>query len=64
MKSKSLRQMLSDVDREICDIMHYLEFSELSNDEMLASRMLQKCRRRRREIKDERSKTALIALPS
>lgn len=58
---KNLRQMLSDVDKEICDIMHYLELSELSDDEMLkASRMLQERGRRRREIKDEMYRTALM----
>lgn len=58
---KNLRQMLSDVDKEICDIMHYLELSELSDDEMLkASRMLQERGRKRREIKDEMYRTALM----
>ena len=53
--------MLSDVDKEICDIMHYIEFSDLSDGEMLkASRMLQERRRKRREIKDEMDKTALM----
>lgn len=57
----NLNQMLSDVDKEICDIMHYLEFSDLSDSEMLkASRMLQERRRKRREIKDEMDKTALM----
>ena len=57
----NLNQMLSDVDKEICDIMHYIEFSDLSDGEMLkASRMLQERRRKRREIKDEMDKTALM----
>ena len=57
----NLNQMLSDVDKEICDIMHYLEFSDLDDGEMLrASRMLQERRRHRREIKDEMEKTALM----
>lgn len=57
----NLSQMLSDVDKEICDIMHYLEFNELDDKEMLqASRMLQERRRHRREIKDEMDKTALM----
>ena len=57
----NLNLMLSDVDKEICDIMHYLEFSDLSDSEMLkASRMLQERRRKRREIKDEMDKTALM----
>lgn len=57
----NLNQMLSNVDKEICDIMHYLEFSDLDDGEMLrASRMLQERRRHRREIKDEMEKTALM----
>lgn len=57
----NLKQMLSDVDKEICDLMHYLELEELDDTEMLkASRMIQKCRRHRREIKDEMEKTALM----
>ena len=57
----NLNQMLSDVDKEICDIMHYIEFSDLSDCQMLkASRMLQERRRKRREIKDEMDKTALM----
>lgn len=57
----NLSQMLSDVDKEICDIMHYLEFNELEDKEMLrASKMLQDRRRHRREIKDEMDKTALM----
>lgn len=57
----NLNQMLSDVDKEICDIMHYLEFSDLNDSDMLkASRMLQERRRKRREIKDEMDKTALM----
>lgn len=57
----NLSQMLSDVDKEICDIMHYLEFNDLDDSDMLrASRMLQDRRRHRREIKDEMEKTALM----
>lgn len=57
----NLNQMLSDVDKEICDIMHYIEFSDLSDGEILtASRMLQERRRKRREIKNEMDKTALM----
>ena len=57
----NLNQMLSDVDKEICDIMHYLEFSDLGDSDMLkASRMLQERRRKRREIKDEMDKTTLM----
>ena len=57
----NLKEMLSEVDKEICDIMHYLEFNELSDKDMIkASRMLQERRRHRREIKDEMEKTALM----
>lgn len=57
----NLAQMLSDVDKEISDIMHYLELNDLEDNEMLkASKMLQERRRYRREIKDEMDKTALM----
>lgn len=57
----NLNGMLSDVDKEICDIMHYLEFNELNDKDMLkASKMLQERRRHRREIKDEIEKTSLM----
>ena len=57
----NLNRMLSDVDKEVCDIMHYLEFNELDDGEMLrAAKMLQVRRRHRREIKDEMEKTALM----
>ena len=57
----NLSQMLSDVDKEICDIMHYLEFNDLDDCDMLkASKMLQERRRHRRKIKDEMEKTVLM----
>ncbi len=57
----NLSQMLSDVDKEICDIMHYLELNDLTDADMLkASKMLQDRRRHRRKIKDEMDKTALM----
>ncbi len=57
----NLNQMLSDVDKEICDLMHYLEFSDLDNDEMLhVAEMLKERRQHRRKIKDEMEKTALM----
>ena len=57
----SLNGMLSDVDKEISDIMHYLEFNELDDKDMLkASKMLQERSYRRREIKDEMEKTSLM----
>lgn len=58
---QNLNTMLSDVDKEICDIMHYLELNELDDMDMLkASKMLQERRRHRREIKNEMEKTALM----
>lgn len=57
----NLNDMLSDVDKEICDIMHYLEFNELNDSDMIkTSKMLQERRRHSREIRDEMEKTALI----
>ena len=57
----NLNQMLSDVDKEICDLMHYLEFSDLDNGEMLkVAEMLKERRKHRRQIKDEMEKTALM----
>lgn len=57
----NLNQMLSDVDKEICDLMHYLEFSDLDNSEMLkVAGMLKDRRQHRRQIKDEMEKTALM----
>lgn len=58
---ENLNTMLSDVDKEVCDLLHFLEFNELNDSDMLrASKMLQDARRRRREIKDEMEKTALM----
>lgn len=57
----NLNSMLSDVDKEICDIMHFLELNELDDSDMLmASRMLQERRRYRRDIKDELEKTVFM----
>lgn len=56
-----LHGMQSDVDQEISDIMHYLEFNNPGTNEMLkASQMLQERRRKRREITDEIEKINLI----
>lgn len=56
-----LYEMQSNVDQEISDIMHYLEFTNPGTNEMLkASQMLQERRRKRREITDEIEKTNLI----
>lgn len=50
----NLNQMLSDVDKEICDLMHYLEFTDLDDNEMLkVAEMLKERRCHRRQIKDE-----------
>ncbi len=58
---QNLKQMLSDVDKEICDIMHYLEFGDLDDERMLmASKMLRERRQHRREIKDEMERTAVM----
>ncbi len=58
---ENLNTMLSDVDKEVCDLLHFIEFNELGDADMLkASKMLQDARRRRREIKDEMEKTALM----
>lgn len=57
----NLNQMLSDVDKEICDLMHYLEFTDLDDSEMLkVAGMLKERRCHRRQIKDEMEKTALM----
>ena len=57
----NLNQMLSDVDKEICDLMHYLEFNDLDNGEMLkVAEMLKERRQYRRQVKDEMEKTALM----
>lgn len=56
-----LNQMLSDVDKEICDILHFMEFNNPDDAKMLeAAKMLQERRRHRREIKDEMEKTTLM----
>lgn len=52
-----LSEMLSNVDMEICDILHYLEFRDLDvNDMVKVVEMLQKRRRYRRKIKEEYEK--------
>lgn len=56
-----LNQMLSEVDKEISDILHYIEFNNPDDEKLLmASKMLQERRRRRREIKNEMEKTVLM----
>lgn len=57
----NLNLMLSDVDKEICDLMHYLEFNDLASGDMLkVAKMLKERRQQRRKIKDEMDKTALM----
>jgi len=57
----NLSQMLSDVDKEICDILHCLEFEDLSDSDMLkVTKMLKERRQRRRQIKDEMDKTEMM----
>ncbi|WP_102343597.1 hypothetical protein [Galactobacillus timonensis] len=58
---RNLNLMLSDVDKEVCDLLHYLELNELTDDEMLrTAEMLQERRRHRRVIKDELEKTDVM----
>lgn len=50
----SLIKAESDVDLEICDILHYIELCDVNDDE--AARLidlLRECREHRREVKDE-----------
>lgn len=57
----NLNQMLSDVDKEICDLLHFLEFNDPDNATRLqVVEMLQQRSRRRREIKNEIEKIALM----
>lgn len=56
-----LSGMQSDVDHEISDVMHYLEFENPDDEGMLKSaRTLQDLRRKRRKIVEEIEKTNLI----
>ncbi len=48
-----LRQSLSDVDMEICDILHCVELRELTDSQSLdLMDQLRDCRERRRQVKD------------
>lgn len=61
----NLNYMLSEVDKEICDVMHYIEFYNLDAAKGYKMyKMLKDCRMRRRKIKDEYEKVnaAIIAL--
>lgn len=55
---EQLRSQLSEVDMEICDIQHYIEFFQLDAAKgYKAYRMLKERLARRRHIKDEMAKT-------
>lgn len=55
----NLNYMLSEVDKEICDIMHYIEFYNLDAAKGYKTyKMLKDCRLRRRKIKDEYEKVS------
>ena len=50
----NLNYLLSQVDKEICDIMHYIEFNSLdAANGYKMYKMLRDCRMRRRKIKDD-----------
>ena len=56
----NLNYMLSEVDKEICDIMHYIEFNCLDAAKgYKVYKMLRECRLRRRRIKDEEYKVTV-----
>lgn len=56
----NLNHMLSEVDKEICDIMHYIEFYNLDAAKGYKMyKMLKDCRLRRRKIKDEYEKVGM-----
>lgn len=49
-----LVRALSDVDMQICDIMHYIELYDLDeNDSIHMVTLLKECREQRRDVKDE-----------
>ena len=49
-----LIRALSDVDMQICDIMHYIELYDLGeNDSIHMVTLLKECREQRRDVKDE-----------
>lgn len=50
----ALNGKLSDVDKEICDLLHYIEFYDLSEEESMdVAARIKDSRLRRRRIKDE-----------
>lgn len=49
-----LNQALSDIDMQICDIMHYIEIYNLEADDSIRMvDLLKECREQRRDVKDE-----------
>lgn len=49
-----LNQALSDLDMQICDIMHYIELYQVDEGESIwMVRLLKECREQRRDVKDE-----------
>ncbi len=58
---KDMANRHSEVDKEICDLLHYIELYDLTEDESLkAVAMLKDARQRRRDIKDEISRAELF----
>lgn len=55
---EELSKQHSDIEKEICDLLHYVELYDLTDEEGLkAMNMLKDARQRRRDIKDEISRT-------
>ena len=55
---EELSKQHSDIEKEICDLLHYVELYDLTDEEGLrAMDMLKDARQRRRDIKDEISRT-------
>lgn len=55
---EDLAKRHSDVEKEICDLLHYVELYDLTDEEGLQTMdMLKDARQRRRDIKDEISRT-------
>lgn len=51
---RELKDALSDIDKQICDILHYIEFYELDEAESVRMvELLKECREQRRDVKDE-----------
>jgi len=51
---EELKQALSDVDMQICDILHYIELYDLDEKESIRMvELLKECREQRRDVKDE-----------